>query len=80
MAVFFSANLLTVIVIAVPSSTFSPEEILCFKTTPLPLVLSSPYSTVTFNPKSSRFCFAVASSWYKTDDTTTCFIPVPILI
>ena len=40
--VFVSANLFTVIVIFVPSSTVFPESILCFNTTPFPLVLSSP--------------------------------------
>ena len=50
--VFNSANLLTVIVIVEPSSTVLPDSMLCFKTTPFPLVLSSPYSTLTVNPKS----------------------------
>ena len=77
---FVSTNLFTVIVIVVPSSTVVPDDILCFKTTPFPLVASSSYSTFTTNPADSNVCFAVASSLYSTDVTTTCLIPVPMLI
>ena len=68
------------IVTAVPSSTVSPDAILCFSTTPFPLVESTSYSTFTVNPNEVNVCFAVSSSLYNTDVTTTCFIPVPLLM
>lgn len=78
--VFVSAILFTVKVIVEPSSTVSPDFILWFKTTPLSFVLSSVYSISTTKPFSSKDFFAVSTSFCNTDVTTTCFIPVPMLI
>ena len=43
-------------------------------------VLSSVYSISTTKPFSSKDFFAVSTSFCNTDVTTTCFIPVPMLI
>jgi len=46
----------------------------------LSFVLSSVYSISTTKPFSSKDFFAVSTSFCNSDVTTTCFIPVPMLI
>ena len=58
---FVSTNLLTVMVIVVPSYTIYPLSILCFNTIPLSFDEFSSYATLTFRPNASSVFCAFAS-------------------
>ena len=75
---FFSI-LLTVIVIADPSSTDVPGSTLCFNTTPSLFDVSSSSTTFTSNFKSVNIFLASSLLFPITDVTVTFLIPVPVL-
>ena len=75
---FFSI-LLTVIVIADPSSTDVHGSTLCFNTTPSLFDVSSSSTTFTSNFKSVNIFLASSLLFPITDVTVTFLIPVPVL-